>query len=62
MPRMRILSAAEQAQFDQPPLFNSEERKKYFEFSGFVVDTATFYTYPAHTPFYTSIKTRSKVP
>lgn len=40
MPRMRILSAAEQARFEHPPAFNSVERKKYLDFPGFVIDVA----------------------
>ena len=40
MPRMRILSAAEQARFDHPPVFDSAERKKYLDFPGFVIDAA----------------------
>ena len=40
MPRMRILSAAEQARFDHPPVFDSAERKRYFDFPGFVIDVA----------------------
>ena len=40
MPRMRILSAAEQARFEHPPVFDSTERKKYLDFPGFVIDAA----------------------
>ena len=40
MPRMRILSAAEQARFDHPPVFDSAERKRYFDFPRFVIDVA----------------------
>ena len=32
MPRMNILSPAEQDGFDTPPVFNSVERKKFFDF------------------------------
>ena len=32
MPRMRILSAAEQDRFDRPPTFDSTERKRFFDF------------------------------
>jgi len=31
MPRMNILSPAEQDEFDTPPIFNSAERKKFFD-------------------------------
>ncbi len=31
MPRMKILNATEQDNFDKPPIFNSEERKKFFD-------------------------------
>ena len=40
MPRMRILSAAEQARFEHPPAFDSKERKRYLDFPGFVIDVA----------------------
>ncbi len=40
MPRMRILSAAEQTRFEHPPVFDSAERKKYLDFPGFVIDAA----------------------
>lgn len=40
MPRMRILSASEQAAFDSPPLFNHEQRKQYFAFPNVLLDTA----------------------
>ena len=32
MPRMRILSTAEQEQFETPPEFDSIQRKKFFDF------------------------------
>lgn len=40
MPRMRILNAAEQARLEHPPVFNSAERKRFFDFSQSVLDTA----------------------
>jgi Domain of unknown function (DUF4158) len=33
MSRMKILNAVEQEQFESPPLFNSVQRKQYFDFS-----------------------------
>ena len=48
MPRMRILSAAEQARFDHPPVFDSAERKKYLDFPGFVIDVAKGLRAPAN--------------
>ncbi len=33
MPRMKILSTIEQETFDTPPLFNSAQRKQYFDAS-----------------------------
>lgn len=33
MPRMKILNAVEQEAFDTPPVFNSVQRKRYFDFS-----------------------------
>ncbi len=40
MPRMRILSSSEQATFDQPPLFNHEQRKQFFTFPKSLLDRA----------------------
>lgn len=33
MPRMKILNAVEQEAFETPPVFNSVQRKRYFDFS-----------------------------
>ncbi len=33
MPRMKILNAVEQETFETPPVFNSAQRKRYFDFS-----------------------------
>jgi hypothetical protein len=33
MSRMKILNAVEQEQFESPPVFNSVQRKQYFDFS-----------------------------
>jgi hypothetical protein len=33
MARMKILNAVEQEQFESPPVFNSVQRKQYFDFS-----------------------------
>jgi len=32
MPRMNILNAVEREAFDSPPVFNSLQRKQYFDF------------------------------
>lgn len=32
MPRMRILNKQEQVTFDQPPKFDSTQRKRFFDF------------------------------
>lgn len=40
MPRMRILNAAEQAHLEHPPVLNSAERKRFFDFSQSVMDAA----------------------
>src|SRR5688572_23234521 len=32
MPRMNILNSVEREAFDSPPVFNSAQRKQYFEF------------------------------
>ena len=39
MSRMKILNAAEQEQFESPPVFNSVERKQYFDFSSAAADS-----------------------
>lgn len=48
MPRMRILSAADQARFEHPPDFDSAERKGYLIFPRFVMDTAQELREPAN--------------
>ena len=40
MPRMRILSEAEQEAFDKPPLFDHEQRKQFFSFPNALLDIA----------------------
>ena len=40
MPRMRILSAAEQARLELPPVFDSAERKRYLDFSQPLIEIA----------------------
>jgi hypothetical protein len=32
MPRMKILNSVEQEAFESPPVFNSFQRKQYFDF------------------------------
>ena len=41
MPRMRILSASEQACLDRPPVLDSLERKRFFTFSKSQLETAS---------------------
>ena len=48
MPRMRILNAVEQHHFDAPPIFNSLQRKKYFDFSETLYRMAAGLRSPAH--------------
>ena len=48
MPRMRILNAVEQHDFDSPPLFNSLQRKKYFNFSDTLYRMVAGLRAPAH--------------
>jgi hypothetical protein len=48
MPRMKILDSSEQASFDKPPLFGSEERKRFFEFSATVLEIAERFRTPCH--------------
>jgi len=48
MPRMKILSGAERDNFDKPPVFNSLERKGFFEFSSELLDTAGRLRSPGH--------------
>ena len=40
MPRMNILNKNEQAMFDNPPVFNSRERKLFFNFPNFLKEKA----------------------
>ena len=40
MPRMRILSPADQEMFEIPPDFNSVQRKQFFSFSKTLIDMA----------------------
>ena len=40
MPRMRILSAADQARLEQPPVFDGAERKRRFDFSQSLMESA----------------------
>src|SRR5450432_3778784 len=41
MPRMQILNSVERGVFDSPPIFNSAERKRCFDFSAPLQDIAT---------------------
>ena len=47
MPRMKILNSTEQEMFDTPPVFNSTERKQFFDFSLSLLDTAMGFKKPA---------------
>jgi len=40
MPRLRLLSAAEQARLEQPPIFDHDERKRHLDFPRTVLDVA----------------------
>ena len=40
MPRMRILSSAEQDTFDRPPVFDHQDRKRFFDLSRALIDKA----------------------
>ena len=48
MPRMKILSRTEQESFSIPPIFNSIERKKFFEFSSVLLEVAGQLRTPGH--------------
>ena len=48
MPRMNILSRAEQDAFDTPPVFNSAERKQFFAVSPALLETALRLQKPAN--------------
>jgi TnpA family transposase len=41
MPRMKILNSVERGVFDSPPIFNSAERKRFFDFPAPLQDLAT---------------------
>ena len=40
MPRMRILSSSEQNAFDQPPVLDHKERKRFFDLPKALIDKA----------------------
>jgi len=48
MPRMRILSPADQEMFETPPDFNSVQRKQFFSFSKTLIDMAMSLRKPAN--------------
>lgn len=48
MPRMRILSATEQKEFDTPPVFDAQQRKQFFEFPKALLEMAQTFRKPAH--------------
>ena len=48
MTRMKILSAAEQAVFDAPPLFNHHERKQFLEFPTVLLAMAANFRQPVN--------------
>ena len=48
MPRMRILSASEQAAFDKPPVFDHRDRKRFLEASRAVLDVGRSIRNPHH--------------
>ena len=45
---MKILSAAEQESFDKPPVFNGEERKKFFDITAGLLNTVNDLRKPAY--------------
>lgn len=48
MPRMKILSTTEMDNFDKPPIFNSGERKRFFDVTADLLNTAHNLRKPAH--------------
>jgi len=48
MPRMQILSAAEQKIFDSPPIFTSIQRKQFFDFPKGLLETARTFREPTN--------------
>ena len=44
MPRMKILNTVEQEAFESPPVFNSFQRKQYFDFPLAIQQTASLRT------------------
>ncbi len=40
MPRMKILNVTEQERFDKPPIFNSGERKRFFDIPSALFEAA----------------------
>ena len=48
MPRMRVLNSTEQASYDNPPVFDSRERHKYFELTVGLERTASHLKTPTN--------------
>jgi hypothetical protein len=48
MPRMNILNTVEREAFDSPPVFNSLQRKHYFDFPSKLRRVAMSLRNPAH--------------
>jgi len=48
MPRMKILNTAEQKIFDEPPAFNSVQRKQFFDSPKALLETAQTFRKPIH--------------
>jgi len=48
MPRMKILSAAEQKQFEMPPVFDSYQRNKFFDFPKHLLEISYSFRKPDH--------------
>ena len=46
MPRISILSAAEQEQFEEPQIFDNYQRKKFFDFPKFLLEMAQGFCKP----------------
>ena len=48
MPRMNVLNTVERDAFDSPPVFNSLQRKQYFDFSSKLLRFAAGLRNPTH--------------
>ena len=60
MPRMNILNAVEREAFDSPPVFNSFQRKQYFDFPPYADSPLAAAVRPTGLAFYSAQATSKR--